>query len=97
MTKTKIRLPAELIEMAKIGRDDDPHSSKTDEGLTLPKPFTDALRELAANFREGRREGKRVVMLPIDADIVEAFLETGEGWTQRIEAALRSALARKKS
>lgn len=43
-----------------------------------------------------RRDGERVVMLPIDADIVEAFMETGQGWIERVEAALRSAIARKK-
>jgi uncharacterized protein (DUF4415 family) len=95
---TKIRRSAELIKLAEIGRGDDPGSSETHETeLTLAKPFADALRELAVHFRKARREGMRVVMLPVDADIVEAFMETGEGWTQRIEAALRLALVRKKS
>ena len=94
IARSRIRVPSEPVEKPLETGSDDETRAKARE-RTLAKPIADELPELAARFREARRAGKRMIMLPIDADIVEAFMETGEGWSDRIEAALRSALGRK--
>lgn len=68
----------------------------TAEELATARPFADAFPALAesAGKRLGRPKlthPKVAVSLRIDADVIEAFKASGQGWQSRMNDALRKA------
>ncbi|MCL8382473.1 BrnA antitoxin family protein [Xanthobacter aminoxidans] len=66
----------------------------TEEEIRTAKPFAEAFPDLAATIKRGRpkaKNPKELLSLRIDADVVEAFRNTGPGWQGRMNAALRKA------
>jgi uncharacterized protein (DUF4415 family) len=82
---TVLPTPAEDLEI-QAGIDQDPES----------RPLTDAQwQEARPRTRMGRppvENPKQPITIRLDADVVETFKATGDGWQTRMNAALRQYL-----
>lgn len=72
----------------------------TEEDFRNARPFAEVFPELAAKIRadqEAQRAGlsgtKQLVWIPLDIEVVEALRATGEDWKDRVNEALRKAMA----
>jgi uncharacterized protein (DUF4415 family) len=72
---------------------DNPQWTKAD--FAKPKPFSEALPELAASIRKGRGPNKaptkKLVSLRLSPDVLDHFKAKGPGWQSKIDDALRKA------
>ncbi|MBR0556405.1 BrnA antitoxin family protein [Ciceribacter sp. L1K23] len=69
----------------------------TDEQLAQARPFREVFPDLAEKIdrKLGRPKSdnpKRAISIRLDAEVVERFKATGEGWQSRINEALRKAV-----
>lgn len=69
----------------------------TEEELRQARPFAEVFPDLAASIERklGRPRAdnpKRAISIRLDADVIERFKATGEGWQSRINEALRKAV-----
>lgn len=80
-----------------IGPDPEIERPLTSEELALGKPFKEALPELYESIKRGRGRPplaatKVQVTLRLDADVLERFRATGQGWQTRINDALKTSV-----
>ena len=70
----------------------------TEDEMRQAKPFAEVFPEMAAGIAAeaalAEAKGGAVISLPLDRDVLEAWLATGPGWKDRMNAALRAALAK---
>lgn len=73
----------------------------TEEFFKTAKPFAEVFPELAVAIRKSRGPGKaaakKLLSIRLDAEVIEAYRETGDGWQSRINADLRKARKLKKA
>jgi uncharacterized protein (DUF4415 family) len=65
------------------------------EGATLRE--NGVVKRLPGQRGPGRKRPKEAVTLRLDAEILEHFRETGEGWQTRINDALKAVIASPKA
>jgi Uncharacterized protein conserved in bacteria len=69
----------------------------TDEQLAQARPFREVFPDLAEKIdrKLGRPKSdnpKRAISIRLDAEVIERFKATGEGWQSRINDVLRKAV-----
>ena len=69
----------------------------TEEELKKMRPFREAFPELAASIdrklgRPKAENPKKAISLRLDAEVIERFKATGDGWQSRMNEALRKAV-----
>jgi uncharacterized protein (DUF4415 family) len=70
----------------------------TDEELAQAKPFAEMFPELAASIKRARGKQKAptkvLISLRVDREVVAAYRATGVNWQSRMNAALKTAIAK---
>lgn len=88
---------AEEVEIQQMIRSDPDNPEATDEQFAQARPFRQVFPELAEKIdrKLGRPKSdnpKQAISIRLDADVIERFKATGDGWQSRINEALRKAV-----
>ncbi|MCL6706371.1 BrnA antitoxin family protein [Pseudomonas sp. R2.Fl] len=87
----------EEAEIQRMIASDPENPEATEEQLAQARPFREVFPDLAEKIdrKLGRPKSdnpKRAISIRLDADVIERFKATGEGWQSRINEALRKAV-----
>lgn len=89
---------AEEAEIQKMIASDPDNPELTDEQIREIRPFREVFPDLAAAIEKklaGRPKSdnpKRAISIRLDAEVIERFKATGDGWQSRMNEALRKAV-----
>ncbi len=89
---------AEEAEIQAMIASDPDNPELTDEQMRELRPFREVFPDLAASIEKklaGRPKSdnpKRAISIRLDAEVVERFKATGDGWQSRMNDVLRKAV-----
>ncbi len=89
---------AEEAEIQKMISSDPDNPELTDEQIRELRPFREVFPDLAAAIDKklaGRPKSdnpKRAISIRLDAEVIDRFKATGDGWQSRMNEALRKAV-----
>lgn len=89
---------AEEAEIQKMISSDPDNPELTDEQIREMRPFREVFPDLAAAIDKklaGRPKSdnpKRAISIRLDAEVIDRFKATGDGWQSRMNEALRKAV-----
>lgn len=88
---------AEEAEIQAMIASDPDNPELTEEELKELRPFREVFPDLAASIdrklgRPKAENPKKAISLRLDAEVIERFKATGDGWQSRMNEALRKAV-----
>jgi uncharacterized protein (DUF4415 family) len=88
---------AEEAEIQAMIASDPDNPELTEDELKELQPFREVFPELAASIdrklgRPKAENPKKAISLRLDAEVIERFKATGDGWQSRMNEALRKAV-----